>query len=356
MPVRDRKERSLITSPPVALTMGDPTGVGPDIALASWLTREAQFLHPFVLYGRPEIMAERARRLGLDVPLAHVATLDAVANVFASALPVKAIRADASSTSEDGIDRLVISAIEDATEAVARGEALALVTNPIAKTSLRSIPLAYPGHTAFLGQLAARFCGGPVPQPVMMMASDKLKVVPVTVHIPLHKVPEVLTRRLLVDTIRTTAGALERDFGISRPRIAVAGLNPHAGESGLIGTEEAMTIGPAIEELAREGIVVTGPHSADTMFHDDARSTYDVAIAMYHDQALIPLKTLSFDTGVNVTLGLPFVRTSPDHGTAYALAGTGKARPDSLIAALKLATRIGLRRKGSRPSATRHGR
>jgi 4-hydroxythreonine-4-phosphate dehydrogenase len=152
--------------------------------------------------------------------------------------------------------------------------------------------------------------------------------------------------------MRTTAGALERDFGIGRPRIAVAGLNPHAGESGLIGTEEAMTIGPAIEELVREGHAVTGPHSADAIFHDDARSAYDVAIAMYHDQALIPLKTLSFDNGVNVTLGLPFVRTSPDHGTAFALAGTGKARPDSLIAALKLATRIGLRRNESRPSAT----
>lgn len=337
---------------PLALTMGDPEGVGPDIALASWCAREAQSLHPFVLYGSPEIMADRARRLGLNVPVVPIASLEAAAGVFVDALPVKAVRTHAPSTSADGVDQLVIAAIEDATEAVVRGEALALVTNPIAKKSLRSIPLAYPGHTAFLGQLAARFSGGPVPQPVMMMASDKLKVVPVTVHIPLVRVPEVLTRQLLVDTIRTTAGALERDFGISQPRISVAGLNPHAGETGLIGTEEAVVIEPAIAELADEGYAVTGPHSADAMFHDDARSAYDVAIAMYHDQALIPFKTLSFDTGVNVTLGLPFVRTSPDHGTAYALAGTGKARPDSLVAALKLATRVGLRRNGSRPSAT----
>jgi len=352
MPVPARKVGSLVGPLPIALTMGDPAGIGPDIALASWCSRETQSLHPFVLYGSPEIMADRARRLGLNVPVVPIASLDAAASIFVDALPVKAVRALAPSTSADDIDQLVIAAIKEATEAAASGEALALVTNPIAKKSLRSIPLAYPGHTAFLGQLAARFSGGPVPQPVMMLASDRLKVVPVTVHIPLVKVPEVLTRQLLVDAIRTTAGALERDFGIGRPRIAVAGLNPHAGESGLIGTEEAMTIRPAIEELAREGHTVTGPHSADTMFHDDARSAYDVAIAMYHDQALIPLKTLSFDSGVNVTLGLPFVRTSPDHGTAYALAGTGNARPDSLIAALKLATRIGLRRAGSRSHAT----
>jgi 4-hydroxythreonine-4-phosphate dehydrogenase len=332
--------------------MGDPAGVGPDIALASWCAREAQSLHPFVLYGSPEIMADRARQLGLKVPVAPIARLDEVAEIFAGALPVKPGRVAASPASADDIDRLVISAIEDATEAVARGEALALVTNPIAKKSLRSIPLAYPGHTAFLGQLAARFSGGPMPRPVMMMASDKLKVVPATVHIPLIKVPEVLTRQLLVDTIRTTARALERDFGIGHPRIAVAGLNPHAGEAGLIGTEEAVIIEPAIEELASEGYAITGPHSADTMFHDDGRSAYDVAIAMYHDQALIPLKTLSFDNGVNVTLGLPFVRTSPDHGTAYALAGTGKARPDSLIAAMKLATQVGFRRTASRSYAT----
>ena len=352
MPVRDRQEGSLIALPPIALTMGDPAGIGPDIALASWRVREVQSLHPFVVYGSPEIMADRARGLGLSVPVVPIASLDAAAGVFMSALPVKAVRNLAPSTSADDIDQLVIAAIEDATEAVARGEALALVTNPIAKKSLRSIPLAYPGHTAFLGQLAARFGGGRVPQPVMMMASDKLKVVPVTVHIPLVKVPELLSRQLLINAIRTTAGALERDFGISRPRIAVAGLNPHAGEAGLIGTEEAVIIEPAIEALAGEGYAVTGPHSADAMFHDGARSGYDVAIAMYHDQALIPLKTLSFDNGVNVTLGLPFVRTSPDHGTAYALAGTGKARPDSLIAALKLATQIGLRRAGSRTYAT----
>ena len=230
------------------------------------------------------------------------------------------------------------------------GSALALVTNPIAKKSLRTVPLEYPGHTAFLGRLAARHSGKDGMRPVMMLVAAELKVVPVTVHIPLAAVPRTLTRGLIAETVRTTARALAQDFGIRRPRISVAGLNPHAGESGLIGTEEADIIAPAVAELAGEGLAVTGPYSADTLFHPEARRTYDAAIAMYHDQALIPLKTLAFDRGVNVTLGLPFVRTSPDHGTAFALAGTGKARPDSFIAALKLAAELGMRRASASAS------
>jgi 4-hydroxythreonine-4-phosphate dehydrogenase len=185
----------------------------------------------------------------------------------------------------------------------------------------------------------------------MMLASGELKVVPTTVHMPLSAVPAALTRGLLAETIRITAAALRDDFGIAHPRLAVAGLNPHAGEGGMLGREEIELIAPVIAELAAEGLAVTGPYSADAMFHAEARRGYDAAIAMYHDQALIPLKTLAFDTGVNVTLGLPFVRTSPDHGTAFAIAGTGKARPDSLLAALQLAAEIGLRRARARQPA-----
>ena len=241
-------------------------------------------------------------------------------------------------------DGRIIAAIERATADVMARNVVALVTNPIAKKSLSSIPLEYPGHTAFLGELATRHCDGQPFRPIMMLASDELKVVPATVHIPLAAVPGALSTPLLIETLRITAAALATDFGLANPRIAVAGLNPHAGESGLIGTEEARIIGPALAQAAAEGIAVTGPHSADTLFHAEARTTYDAVVAMYHDQALIPLKTLAFDRAVNVTLGLPFVRTSPDHGTAYALAGTGKARPFSFIAALRLASELAHRR------------
>jgi 4-hydroxythreonine-4-phosphate dehydrogenase len=331
--------------------MGDPAGIGPDVTLAAWRQRQTSALHPFVLYGDPDVMRERAGALALDVPVVVIASPGEVAAVFAHALPVLPTRPGAGAA-EGRTDDQIVAAIEDATAAVASGQALALVTNPIAKASLRTVPLDYPGHTAFLGLLAARYSGGRSFRPVMMLVADELKVVPATVHIPLADVPRTLTRALIGETIRITASALEHDFGIDRPRIAVAGLNPHAGEHGLIGSEEASIIAPAIAELAREGIAVTGPHSADALFHDEARHTYDAVIAMYHDQALIPLKTLAFDRGVNVTLGLPFVRTSPDHGTAYALAGTGKARPGSFIAALQLAARLGARRAASRAPAS----
>ncbi|MBO0764979.1 MAG: 4-hydroxythreonine-4-phosphate dehydrogenase PdxA, partial [Hyphomicrobiaceae bacterium] len=243
-------------------------------------------------------------------------------------------------------DAAIVAAIEHATAAALGGTALALVTNPIAKKSLSSVPLDYPGHTAFLGQLAARHIGNAAIRPVMMLVARELRVVPATVHIPLAAVPGTLTRELIVATGRITAQALQFDFGVPNPRLAVAGLNPHAGEDGLIGTDEAEVIAPAIADLRREGIAVSGPHPADSLFHEEARRGYDAAIAMYHDQALIPLKTLAFDRGVNVTLGLPFVRTSPDHGTAYTLAGSGRARPDSFIAALQLAAELGRRRMG----------
>jgi 4-hydroxythreonine-4-phosphate dehydrogenase len=326
---------------PLALTIGDPEGIGPDIALLSWTLRNQKRLHPFVVFGSPTILEDRARQLGLDVKIVSVQHLAEAADIFPQALPVLPVTGKKSQKGTP-TDRIVVEAIEEATAAMARGETLAVVTNPIAKHSIQTVPLEYPGHTAFLGHLAKRFWPTiPSARPVMMLASPELRVVPATVHIPLKDVPRALTRDLLLDTVRTTAKALRQAFGVKEPRIAVAGLNPHAGESGLIGKEEAEVIEPAIAQLLGEELTVTGPHSADSMFYPAARAQYDVAVAMYHDQALIPLKTLSFHTGVNVTLGLPFIRTSPDHGTAYALAGTGKARPDSLIAALQLAAELG---------------
>jgi 4-hydroxythreonine-4-phosphate dehydrogenase len=347
---------------PIAVTLGDPGGIGPDITLLSWHTRALHALPPFAVYGDADVLRDRAGALGLDVPLAVIGAAAQAVRLFPRALPV--VRPERKPGAHGAAaDAGVIAAIEDATAAVLQGGALALVTNPIAKRSLQSIPLEYPGHTAFLGQLAARHTGAHTGargcRPVMMLVAPELKVVPATVHIPLSAVPRTLSRALIVETGRIVARALAQDFAVASPRIAVAGLNPHAGEDGLIGTEEAEVIAPAIADLQREGIVVTGPHSADSLFHEEARRSYDAAIAMYHDQALIPLKTLAFDRGVNVTLGLPFVRTSPDHGTAYALAGTGLARPDSFIAALQLAAELGLRRAAARPAASRptsHGR
>lgn len=337
--------RSRTPPPPLAVTLGDPAGIGPDIALLSWRARAARGLHPFAVYGAADVLADRARALGLDVPIVSIGHVEEATQRFPDALPVVQPAAGRSGKAPADRDAAIVAAIEAATTAALAGEALALVTNPIAKRSLQSIPLDYPGHTAFLGQLAARHTGDSAIRPVMMLAAPELRVVPATVHIPIAAVPGRLTRALIVETGRITARALIEDFGVPSPRIAVAGLNPHAGEDGLIGSEEAETVVPAIAELRREGLDVNGPYSADSMFHEEARRGYDAAIAMYHDQALIPLKTLAFDRGVNVTLGLPFVRTSPDHGTAYALAGTGRARPDSLIAALQLATEMGQRRR-----------
>jgi 4-hydroxythreonine-4-phosphate dehydrogenase len=335
---------------PIAVTLGDPAGIGPDIILAAWRARQSRALCPFVVYGDPAALQNRARALGfVDVPIASFDALRIAAEAFPDTLPV-VVTAGASATD---VDAGIVSAIEVATAAVAGGEALALVTGPIAKKSLRAIPLEYPGHTALLGQLAARHNAGHTYRPVMMLVADELKVVPTTVHIPLSAVPGSLTRSLIAETIRITAAALAQDFGVPHPRIAVAGLNPHAGEGGLIGSEEGSIIAPAIADAAAEGVAVTGPHSADALFHGQARRHYDAVVAMYHDQALIPLKTLAFDRGVNVTLGLPFVRTSPDHGTAYALAGTGKARPESFIAALQLAAKLGHRRAAARAPAAR---
>jgi 4-hydroxythreonine-4-phosphate dehydrogenase len=321
---------------PLALTLGEPAGVGPDLALALWARRAALKLPPFLLLGDPALLAARAKLLRLDVQIAESNAAGAVAG-FAAALPVQplGLAATAAAGKPDATSAPIArAAIEQGVALVQAGKAGALVTNPIAKSVMQSAGFGFPGHTEFLAHLAG------VKRPVMLIWSEELAVVPVTIHVPLADVPRLLTTDLIVETARVTARDLARRFGIARPRLALCGLNPHAGERGTLGGEDENVIRPAIERLKAEGIDASGPFSADTLFHRDARQRYDVALGMYHDQVLVPAKTLAFDRAVNVTLGLPFVRTSPDHGTAFDLAGSGKADPSSLLAALKLAERL----------------
>jgi 4-hydroxythreonine-4-phosphate dehydrogenase len=326
---------------PLALTSGEPAGIGPDLTFAIWRRRVELDLPPFYLIADPDFLDKRARLLNLDVPLA-VATPEDAAVVFARALPVVPLdgpvtaapgKPDASSAPA------AIASIRRAVEDVLGGRAAAVVTNPVAKNVLYRSGFAEPGHTEFLARLAAEATGKPV-HPVMMLWSPELAVVPVTIHLPLREVAQKVTADLIVETGRIVARDLAARFGIARPRLAVAGLNPHAGEECAMGAEDAALVTPAVKRLRAEGIDAHGPLPADTLFHERARATYDVALCMYHDQALIPIKTLAFDRAVNVTLGLPFIRTSPDHGTAFDIAGTGRADPSSLIAALSLAARL----------------
>jgi 4-hydroxythreonine-4-phosphate dehydrogenase len=324
---------------PLALTLGDPAGIGPELILRAWNLRRGSG-EPFFALAAPQALEKLARRQGLNAPIA-VVTPEGAAAVFPEALPVVALEnpAEAEPGAPDPrFARATLESIERAVALTREGRAAGVVTNPIAKKILYDAGFRHPGHTEFLGELA-RAWGGPC-EPVMMIWSALLAVVPITIHIPLAEVPKRLTRDLIVSTARITAGDLRRRFGIEKPRLAFAGLNPHAGESGAIGGEEIEIILPALEILRGEGIICAGPLPADTMFHPAARARYDVALTMYHDQGLIPAKTLAFDDGVNVTLGLPFVRTSPDHGTAFDIAGKGVANPSSLIAALKLANRL----------------
>ncbi|MDY6960500.1 MULTISPECIES: 4-hydroxythreonine-4-phosphate dehydrogenase PdxA [Pseudorhizobium] len=326
---------------PLALTQGDPAGIGPDIALAAWLNRQATGLPSFIYLGDPAVLAARARLIGLDVPLREVEP-SAALSVFSDALPVLPIAAGAEIAAGEphvATARGTITAIETAVALTLEGRTAAVVTNPIAKSILYAAGFGFPGHTEFLADLSARATGKHV-LPVMMLAGTKLRAIPVTIHIPLKDVPSALTEDRIIETCRIAHHDLKDRFGIAQPRLAVAGLNPHAGEDGAIGKEDMEIIHPAIARVRSEGINAFGPLSADTMFHDEARARYDVAICMYHDQALIPAKALGFDTSVNVTLGLPFIRTSPDHGTAFGLAGQGVARETSLVEALKLAAQL----------------
>jgi 4-hydroxythreonine-4-phosphate dehydrogenase len=323
---------------PLALTLGEPAGIGADIAIAAWLARRSETIPPFLFVGDAGVLQRRARALGSDIRTKVVRAEDAAAT-FADALPCLEGAPDV--IGEPGKiaasdTPAVIWSIRRAVEIVRDGVACAIVTNPIQKKALSDAGFAYPGHTEFLGALAGELLGKPA-TPVMMLAGPDLRVVPVTVHIPLADVPKTLSTDLIVRTGEIVARELTLRFGIAKPRLAVGGLNPHAGEEGMLGGEDEAIVRPAVAALRKAGIDATGPLPADTMFHAEARKTYDAALLMYHDQALIPIKTLAFDEAVNVTLGLPFVRTSPDHGTALSLAGTGKARATSLIAALRLA-------------------
>ena len=329
------------SSLPLALTQGDPAGIGPDITLAAWLRRGELNLPPFLFLGDAAVLAARSSLLGLTVPFA-VADPANACDIFHNALPVLPIEAGMDVVAGKpyvATAKGTIAAIETAVSLSMSGQTSAVVTNPIAKSVLYDAGFGFPGHTEFLADLATRATGKPV-MPVMLLAGPKLRAIPVTIHIPLKEVPEALTTDLIAETCRITDHDLRSRFGISKPRLAVAGLNPHAGENGALGKEDDEIVRPAIDMLRNEGIDAFGPLPADTMFHDDARRRYDVAICMYHDQALIPAKALGFDDSVNVTLGLPFVRTSPDHGTAFAIAGKGIAKEDSLVAALKLASEI----------------
>lgn len=332
--------------------MGDPAGIGPDIIIRAWNDRDRRGLPAFVVYGDPSVFVGRADALGIALAVKHVAPDEPLPCRPDAALPI--VAAGSCGPVEPrrpskAAARATLAAIDTATADVIAGRASALITAPITKAALYDAGFGYPGHTEYLAHLAETAFPGRRFHHVMMLVCDELRVVPVTIHIPLSRVPEVLTAALLEETILVTEASLRRDFALASPRIAVAGLNPHAGELGTIGTEDRDVIAPVIRALAGRGLDVFGPRPADTLFHAAARQTYDAAVAMYHDQALIPVKTLAFDTGVNVTLGLPFVRTSPDHGTAYDLAGSGRASAESLIAALKLARSVAERRQLSNP-------
>jgi 4-hydroxythreonine-4-phosphate dehydrogenase len=324
--------------PPLALTMGEPAGIGGEITLKAWqILHKNRDIVPFLLIDDPERLKKLNTHLSLNVPIIEIDRPAQAKAAFKTGLPV--LRQELATDVQLGkLDSkngsAVISSIERAVAFIKQGEASAVVTNPIHKAALYACGFQYPGHTEFLAALAG------VKTPVMMLASSELRVVPLTIHIPLMSVAKHLSQELVVETARITHACLKSQFGIARPRLVLAGLNPHAGENGTIGREEIDILQPALQQLRNEGIDISGPHSADTLFHAAARENYDVALCPTHDQALIPIKTLAFDKGVNVTLGLQFIRTSPDHGTALEIANKGIARPQSLIEAIRLASKL----------------
>lgn len=323
---------------PLALTMGEPAGIGGELTLQAWREAKRSKLPTFFVVDDARRLARLAERLNWQVDVREIDAPEQAQEVFPDALPVwpLALHEEVTPGQPDAATaNSVIASIEHAVSAVRTKRAGAVVTNPIQKSTLAAGGFSHPGHTEFLAALDE--ASHP---PVMMLAIDELKVVPVTIHMPLRTVADQLTTAAIVHAGTVTAEALTRDFGIASPRIAVSGLNPHAGEGGLLGQEEHAVIEPAIQALAEKGYDVAGPFAADSLFHESARRSYDVALCMYHDQALIPLKTLDYHNGVNVTLGLSFIRTSPDHGTALDIAGRGTADPRSLLAALRTAARM----------------
>jgi 4-hydroxythreonine-4-phosphate dehydrogenase len=327
---------------PLALTMGDPAGIGGELSLKAWLARRTA--RPFVALDDPDRLRALARTLGLDVPVRVVNAIDAAGAVFREALPVLPIRlaTEVRPGHPDPVNApAVIASIERATRLTMAGEAAGVVTNPIHKSTLYGAGFPHPGHTEFLAALTGAAL------PVMMLVSPDLRVVPITLHASLRRMLDMITIPRIVSVCHVTANAMQEYWGMTRPRLAVAGLNPHAGEDGTMGEEELTIIAPAIEQLKSEGLDVIGPLAADSMFTPEARRRYDVAMGMYHDQVLTPLKTLDMSHGVNITLGLPIIRTSPDHGTAFAIAGQGLADASSLIAAIDLASELAARREAA---------
>lgn len=325
---------------PIAISMGEPAGIGPDLILQLYDRREELQLPPFVVFGNLAFLASRARRLGLNVNFEQTDVARAVED-FSIALPV--VHVDGLVPDKPGdtsplSGKVVIESITRAVAETLAGKTRALVTAPIHKAALYNAGFKYPGHTEFLAALCAN--GRPVSHPIMMLAHENFRVVPLTIHVPLRDVPDMITAKL----IREAAQIVERDlrirFGIDEPRLAITGLNPHAGEGGALGSEENDIIVPTVLDLQNAGMRIDGPFSADTAFHRPNWERYDAVLAMYHDQALVPIKTIAFEHAVNVTLGLPIVRTSPDHGTAFDLAGTGNGSIGSMLAALQLADRL----------------
>lgn len=327
---------------PLAVSLGDPAGIGPEIIAESWARRTEAGLAPFFVTGGAQVLAAAAAQRGIDVPVEVVDTPQQALGLWGRALPVFGTMDGAYRPGEadDSGAALALFALTNATALALAGHAAGVVTAPVSKAQLARVGFTQPGQTEFL----ADACDLPRDDAVMMLAGPSLRAVPLTVHCALAEVPDLLSIELIARRARIVARALERDFGLAVPRIAVCGLNPHAGEGGKFGDEEARIIAPAIDMLRAQGMDITGPHPADALFTPRARATYDAALAMYHDQALVPLKALDFDAGVNVTLGLPIVRTSPDHGTAFDIAGKALADPGAMIAALKLAGELAARR------------
>ncbi|WFL76490.1 4-hydroxythreonine-4-phosphate dehydrogenase PdxA [Altererythrobacter arenosus] len=327
---------------PLAVSIGDPAGIGPELIGDAWLQREAASLSPFFVVGGAQVLQQACAQRSLAVPLIEIAAAAEAATAFARGLPVLTdldCEYHPGRPSEEGA-ALALNSLERASAHAKSGEASGLVTAPIAKSELAKVGFNYPGQTEYL----AHVCDLAARDAVMMLASPSLRTVPLTVHCALADVPRLLSVDLICHKARIVHASLERDFGIERPRLAICGLNPHAGEDGKFGDEEHRIILPAIAALREEGIDATGPHPADALFTPRARANYHAAICMYHDQALIPLKALEFDEGVNVTLGLPIIRTSPDHGTAFDIAGTGLADPGAMIAAIRMAGECAARR------------
>lgn len=329
---------------PLVVSLGDPAGVGPELIVAAWAAREAELLPPFVVAGGAAILAAAAETRRLSVSIREVFHPAEALECFDFMLPVLA-GADGDyrpGAPDQAGAELALASLSEATELARNGDCSGLVTAPIAKSLLAEVGFTYPGQTEFV----AAACGVAAEDAVMMLAGPSLRTVPLTVHVALAAVPGLITTDLIVRKARIVARALAQDFGLEHPRLAIAALNPHAGEDGRMGQEDAAVIAPAIAALQAEGIDATGPHPADALFTPRARATYDAALCMYHDQALVPLKALDFDAGVNVTLGLPIVRTSPDHGTAFGIAGQNRADPGATIAAIRLAGEIAARRAG----------